>query len=921
MSTVNVYFLKSLHMDSKENNYKTMSKAGDMVPIRPASVVMSLMRAGAAYPNALSFSRNLLRKMCRESWKVETLRLELDAEGRGEALYRIRTGRQTFHFFALSDYFPPSQKIDRAFGINWDVSAAICEGDWTREREARLRVEIPAQYEGRYDSDVLCFCRGNRSERIFDHVVEELAQGRQPDVGLLAGVGYLLRSTAFAGNGLFGMKPFEALWSDHALGGTYDAQMLAAYMLRSFVFDLVEAMAARRGSNSVLMDRRLKRYLGVGNSAGLGLVPFVTNHPLIINQWCLTHERAFAEALARDPDDSNAMVRFLALLERACAYFGAEERDGNGIFADYALLLSDLRTISSALSDPGGKQTRKYSSWNALMEIFVQSGIHPESVELLHGMLLELYPDIIQRYEDRLRVNDRLALEPGMKISKLSAILARDYDWAFDLLDREPCECFWYYPQESPYEPRRGMRGIEPRQESPTSMDVVLMVTRLEEALRQAPPEAPIAEFLAEHPEFVAIVMRVQSLQNAPYAELRMNALSGAFQPFATCRFVLAFYGMEKYDPRLPRSTKGALMQGAPLCDELGANENGDWPFPLPPDLETGKQRTISAPPLRNIEQPDISIKDLVLPARGHDTKENAAGLLPVFAPEHNKLLTRVAYGAGLFCTSAGELADAALLSEALGRSHTRVLLDLLARLSTTPPANNKETASSPVSKATRKGLLNPSLIGADSIDGAGLPGIVVLPRAIDLACARASIAGKGWLRVQNTVPCPLSFAAPITAASRGQIVAVADSSNGKLHLAGPGKVGVWIATVEAIIPAWATAQGANALPPFGPDFDFMRLLLSLEDAEAMENTDLFHIACLPVQEGAEALEDQVFSVLSKLPVDSHYTLTSQALRTIQNHIVTQGVPFNHATLSALQQAALESLLCEEVEKRLATPA
>src|SRR5690606_19130616 len=127
---------------------------------------------------------------------------------------------------------------------------------------------------------------------------------------------------------------------------------------------------------------------------------------------------------------------------------------------------------------------------------------------------------------------------------------------------------------------------------------------------------------------------------------------------------------------------------------------------------------------------PDISIKDLVLPAHRHDTRENAAGLLPVFAPEHHKLLTRVAYGAGLFCASAAELTDAALLSEALGRSHTLVLLDLLAGLSATAPA-----------KATRKGLLNPSLIGADSIDGAGLPGIVVLPRAIDLACARASIA------------------------------------------------------------------------------------------------------------------------------------------------------------------------------------
>src|SRR5207253_9694734 len=101
-----------------------------------------------------------------------------------------------------------------------------------------------------------------------DYVVDSLVAGEQPDPKLLATVGYILRSRAFAGNGLFGIKPFDGLGPEHPLGRPYDVQILAAYMLREFVFDLVDGMAAARNPHAAKLDRRLKRYLGIRNSAG-----------------------------------------------------------------------------------------------------------------------------------------------------------------------------------------------------------------------------------------------------------------------------------------------------------------------------------------------------------------------------------------------------------------------------------------------------------------------------------------------------------------------------------------------------------------------------------------------------------------------------------------------------------------------------
>ena len=885
-------------MTTAKNLGGTISKAENSTVLRPASLVMSQARAGAAYPNALSFSRNLLRKMCRENWRIEAVRVELDADGRGEALYRIDAGTQTFHFFAISDYFPPNQKIDRAFGINWDVSAAICQGEWTQAREARLRVEIPKQYDGRYDGDVLCFCRGNRSERIFDHVVERLAEGRQPDVGLLAGVGYLLRSTAFAGNGLFGMRPFEALGGDHALGATYEVQMLSAYMLRVFVFDLAETMARTRSGGAVALDRRLKRYLGVGNSAGLGLIPFVTNHPLVVDRWCTVHEQAFAQALARDPGEGDAAARFVACLDRACAYFAAEERDGNGIFADYAVLLGDLRaTLAAARAVLANGDA---ANWHEVLARATPAAAHAETIELLHGIVLELYPDIVERHERSLQVEGGLTLEPDMQVQALHAILRRDYGWVLERRADEPCERFWYYPQESPFEPRRGVRGTEPGLEVATSMDVPLMAAVLDEALRGADPDAPVAELLAERPGLAAIVARVQSLQQAPYAELRVNSLTGAFRPFAACRFVLAFYGMEKYDPRLPRSTKGALMQGAPLHDELGRDEPGDWPFPLPPDLEAGSQRSQSVPPLRALEQPEISIKDLALPARRQDTRQDPSDLLPIFAQEHHKLLTRVALRAGLPGMAAEELADAALLSAALGRDRTKTVLDQLARLQ----------------------LASPRLTAPDRLDAAGLPALAVLPRAIDLACVRAGTDAVAWMKVDNSTPCPLLFAAPIAAAARGLIVALADPANASIHLAGPGRAGVWIATLEGLVPAWAADQGASVLAAGGDGADCLaRLIAPAEVPAEPAEPGRFYVACLRLPDEPAMVEQRVAARLQGLATDRVLTLASEALRDLRRDMVGQGVQFTREALLSLQSASLEALVPEAVEARVAIPA
>jgi hypothetical protein len=763
---------------------------------------MAPWRAAAAIPTPLSFSRNLLRKMVADRWRISRTLFELDDEGRGQALYRIETPQAAFHFFVVSDVFPTDQKIDRAFGINWDVSAAICEGAWTNERRELLAQDVPKQYDGRYTADVLCFCRGNRSERIFDHVVDALAAGAQPDSALLASVGYLLRSTAFAGNGLFGMKPFEAFESAHPLGGTYHAQILAAYMLRTFVFELAEHIAAARAAGAARLDPSIKRYLGLGNSAGLGLVPFIMNHPRIVHQWCLAQESAFAEALARPVEAAN-LAALGGLIDRARTYFRQDQRDGNGVFADYAQLAAEL---DAALSILDRVETPNGMRWRGLYNAILPPRHHAETAEILLSLLLELFPDIVARQETRLVADESADLDPTMTTGRLAGLARDSYAWLLATDDAPSCPHFWYYPLESPYEPRRGLRGTGASFETETPMDLPRLLAPLLSALAGVPEETPVGVFLARHPDFALLARRIQSLAGFGYAELRIDSLEADYRPFAACRFLLAFYGMEKYDPRPPRSTKGALLQGAPLPEEIAEGIDGSWPFPLAPESHVVEAPAII--PQRLVDRPEIAIETLK-PLRRRVARES--DVVTVFPAEMRKLLTRAVFGAGLSPAAADAAMRLCLLVGDGWLDETLTTLEVRTH-----------------AHAQCNGV---------TIEGAGLPDFAIAPAALDLA---GGLAGNelGHAVGSGIVRTPLLNGLALWGAGRGFITAIADATSCTMTLAGGADGALW-----QCICCGVTADRAAATP-LAPIVEKLARLMA-DRRRPSAKVDSFAVLCL----------------------------------------------------------------------------
>ena len=156
-----------------------------------------------------------------------------------------------------------------------------------------MEKNVPKQEIGRLTYKELTLSRANKSVRLFNYVVESLSSGKQPDKGTLSNVGYLYRTTAVYGSGKFGLADRFRIKNREEICGPFRLEMMLVYLVRQFTFDQVNHISkSKNPKQAVELDKDLCRNLGIGNSTGLGMAPFIVNHPTLLNNWILARETA-----------------------------------------------------------------------------------------------------------------------------------------------------------------------------------------------------------------------------------------------------------------------------------------------------------------------------------------------------------------------------------------------------------------------------------------------------------------------------------------------------------------------------------------------------------------------------------------------------------------------------------------------------
>lgn len=549
--------------------------------MRPPEVTMKLKRLGSAHQTRLSFMRALLRRLKRENWEFERSAWEIDEKGVGHAVYAARGPRHTYSLVAFAHDLPAEQRSDRVIATAWDATFCLFDGEPDAADIERLRKNVPFQEAGRVSDRELSLSRANRSVRLWEYVVEKLAAGEQPDSEKIRQVGYLLRTTAVYGSGKFGAADRYKIEQRELAGGPFRIEMLSVYLTRAFSLDLVEHMASVSGGDAaVTLQPALRRQFGVGNSTGLGMAPFLINHPALLHNWVSAREEALARVRALPSADSESSKAFLQFVQRAVLnvedWHSAHPRQLEKI----ADLKNDLSHLSHYLERADVLKIEM--PWDHLWR-WAESSLSTEGQEQLASLMIEPHGELVDELTRLMDADEYgvFRINGSQTVGELKQLIEKNYDWALsvDYSQKNSSARFWYVSEEK-LEPRLGERfseeGVEYEQPLCTGRDV----SNLFAVLKSQDAKSELADFLLVHPEHRHAIRRIQLQSHQQYSEIQDNLISAKVLPIDLLRCKLSFFGATHFDPRSDRWVRICMFQNAPFPNELKDAAADDWAYP-----------------------------------------------------------------------------------------------------------------------------------------------------------------------------------------------------------------------------------------------------------------------------------------------------------------------------------------------------
>ncbi|MBP3944620.1 hypothetical protein [Psychrobacter sp. K31L] len=544
---------------------------------RTRDVIMDAQRLGAMHQTRVSFVRTLLRKIDREKWTLSTHLWDLDEQGYGKVIYRLHTPEHLYHLVVFCNELADDERNDRVIAQKWDVTFGLVFGEISEELLNNLQANVPLQEAGRNSNMMMVLARANKSVRVFDHIVSSLAAGKQPEIDVLAQVGYILRTTAVYGNGKFGIYDFKPLDHSEDFDQSFRAQMCAVYLLREFSLDWVDYLAKQKGgSKAAVLHPEIKRYLGIGNATGLGMAPYLINHPCVVDQWLTTREEALQTTLVCQIEPKES-AHFASLIKRAIQHFSEivtineqQIKRNETVVRELIVLQNNLMTTIN-----------NHATWAHFLQ--AHDHLSFESQEVIISCLIELYPERVDALLDRVNADEVLSLPKGKVIQDLIDVLEQHYRWAIDIDFTQPDNSHWFwYRSVDKEEPRMGVREQEVGADRELSLDIARQANHLYLGLKQANPQQLISEFILNNPKYRSIARRVWTMGHKQLGDIQMNVLHKDALPMHLLRCKLSMFGATKFDPRSDRWVRITLFQGAPLFAEVGSDE---WLFPLLPDV------------------------------------------------------------------------------------------------------------------------------------------------------------------------------------------------------------------------------------------------------------------------------------------------------------------------------------------------
>ena len=545
------------------------------INLRDPNIVMKLSKLGSFHQSKLSFLRSFLKEF--KDWKYSRDLFELDENGYGRAVYSFKKDNRTYSMVCFANQLNDDERSDRVIATKWDAAFVLHDGTPTKKDLDRLNENVPKQEIGRLSYKELTLSRANKSVRVFDHVVDSLANGKQPDKNILSKVGYLYRTTAVYGSGKFGLADRFRIKNRKEIYGPFRLEMMLVYLIRQFTFDQVNHIAkCNNPRKSVELDKDICRNLGIGNSTGLGMAPFIVNHPTLLNNWILARETALKKIREIKEVKISDSKNFFKCLKKSIKNITSWHTDSEFQQKKIKELLNDLNKFILFLEKEFNFD-QDYP-FNAIY-LWSENNLCDESIEYIVSMMMEPYDDIITPLINQMSSEEEkyFNIPTNKTVNDLKNILENKYKniLKIDFSKKENNQNFWFISKNK-LEPRVANRYIEDGSNLEEPLAIARDIKKLYERLSNQKKILLIGKFLIENNDLRHIVRRAFLIEKFPYSEIQDNTIGSNLIPIDMLRLKLSFFGALKFDPKSDKWLRICMFQGAPLPTEL-KNIDDQW--------------------------------------------------------------------------------------------------------------------------------------------------------------------------------------------------------------------------------------------------------------------------------------------------------------------------------------------------------
>jgi hypothetical protein len=330
--------------------------------------------------------------------------------------------------------------------------------------------------------------------------------------------------------------------------------------------------------NAINLDPKICRNLGIGNSTGLGMAPFIVNHPTLLNNWILSREIALKKIREIENVKSKDKDLFKKCVKDSLKNITSWNSESEFQIKKINSLLINIKKFLEFLENQ-----LDFTSPYPFNQIYLwlEKETCEETIEYIVSMMMEPFDEIVQPLIKNMSSDEEryFRIPTERTVLELKNILKQRYPdiLKIDFEDKSNLRNFWFISKNKE-EPRYADRFEEEGAELEQPLAIARDIKKLNDQLNSCNDDLTIDKFLMNNSDLRHVVRRAFIIEKFPYAEIQDNTISANVVPIDMLRLKLSFFGALKFDPRSDKWLRICMFQGAPLPNEL-KNYNQHWVY------------------------------------------------------------------------------------------------------------------------------------------------------------------------------------------------------------------------------------------------------------------------------------------------------------------------------------------------------